>query len=159
MAAIIAIAAIIGIVVLIEVLQSSAKTATTGSTATSQQSQAAGASSSGLSVSGSSASGSATSTYKDGTYTADESYYVPHGSEDITVTLTVANGVVTDSSIVNSESDHDSARYQEEFAAEYKSSVVGKSLANLKLSYVAGASDTTDGFNTALDQIRTQAEA
>ena len=156
-ATIIAIVAIIGIVVLIEALQHNA-TKTTAATTTSTSSSTTPPSSSAA-TSGSPDTTSSASTYKDGTYTADASYYVPHGNEDIKVTLIVANGVVTDSSIVNSESDHDSERYQEDFAAEYKSSVVGKNLADIKLSYVAGASDTTDGFNDAVTQIRTQAQA
>ena len=102
---------------------------------------------------------STASSYKDGTYTASSSYYVPHGTETIDVTLTVQNGVVTNSSILNSESDRESARFQEDFTASYKSSVVGKSLSDIKLSFIAGASDTTDGFNEAVAKIQTQAQA
>jgi uncharacterized protein with FMN-binding domain len=97
--------------------------------------------------------------YKDGTYTAENQYYVPHGYEDIKVTVTLKNGFVTDSSIVNSESDHDSARYQEDFVAAYKSYVVGKKVGDIHLSYVAGASDTTQAFNDALSQIESKAQA
>lgn len=99
------------------------------------------------------------SSYKDGTYTSSSTYYVPHGSESIKVTLTVKSGVVTDSQIENSEGDRESAQYQEDFASVYKSQVVGKNIGNLQLSYVAGASDTTQGFNDALATIRTQAQA
>lgn len=91
-----------------------------------------------------------TSNYKDGTYSASSDYYVPHGSESIKVTLTISNGTVTDSSIQNSEYDNESAQFQQGFAAEYKSSVVGKPISSLQLDYVAGASDTTQGFNDAL---------
>jgi len=99
------------------------------------------------------------SAYKDGTYSASSTYYVPHGSEDIKVTLTVKDGMVTDSSIANSEYDRESARYQQDFAYEYKSSVVGKPISSLQLNYVAGASDTTQGFNDALQQIKSEAKA
>lgn len=98
-------------------------------------------------------------TYKDGTYSATNDYYVPHGTEEIKVTLSVKDGIVTGSSVENSESDHDSARYQEDFAAEYKSYVVGKKLSGIHLSYVAGASDTTQAFNDALSDIQNQAKA
>jgi uncharacterized protein with FMN-binding domain len=108
----------------------------------------------------SSSSGSTSaSSYKDGSYTASSDYSVPNGYEDIKVTLTVSSGVVTNSQIMNSESDRESAEWQERFASDYKSMVVGKSLSGLNLSYVSGASDTTDGFNEALDKIRTQAQA
>jgi uncharacterized protein with FMN-binding domain len=99
------------------------------------------------------------SSYKDGTYTASASYFVPHGNEDIDVTLTLQNGVVTDSQITNSESDPESARFQQDFVQMYKSYVVGKNISGLHLSYIAGASDTTDGFNTAVQKIVTQAQA
>lgn len=107
----------------------------------------------------SSSSASASSGYKDGTYSASSDYYVPHGSENIKVTLTVQGGVVTNSSIANSENNGESALFQESFASEYKSYVVGKPVSSLQLNYVAGASDTTQGFNDALQQIKSQARA
>jgi uncharacterized protein with FMN-binding domain len=97
--------------------------------------------------------------YKDGTYQATTDYYVPHGSENIKVSLTIKNGIITDSSITNSEYDNESAQYQEGFASEYKTYVVAKSVSGLNLSYVAGASDTTQGFDDALAKIRTEAQA
>lgn len=106
-----------------------------------------------------SSAGSSQSNYKDGTYTASSDYYVPHGSETIQITLTIKNGVVSDSQIQNSEGDRESAQFQEDFALEYKSQVVGKNISGLQLSYVAGASDTTQGFNDAVAKIRSQAQA
>ena len=96
--------------------------------------------------------------YRDGTYTASSDYSVPRSFENIKVTLTVSNNVVTDSQIVNSEGDHESAEWQDRFAAAYKSQVVGKKLSEVQLSHVAGASDTAEGFNEALDKIKTQAQ-
>jgi uncharacterized protein with FMN-binding domain len=100
-----------------------------------------------------------TSGYKDGTYTASSQYYVPHGSESIKVNLTLSNGVITGASIQNSESNRDSALYQQDFASTYKSYVVGKKISNLQLDNVAGASDTTQGFDNALAQIAARAQA
>ncbi len=100
-----------------------------------------------------------TSGYKDGTYSATSSYYVPHSSETIRVTATVKDGVVTSSSITNSEGDGVSASYQQGFASIYKSYVVGKKINGLSLSRIAGASDTTQGFNDALAQIANQAQS
>ena len=111
------------------------------------------------SATGSPAPVSNTSGYKDGTYKATSSYYVPHGREDIQVSLTLQNGIVTASSIRNSENDFDSAGYQEDFAAEYKQYVVGRKIDGLRLSYIAGASDTTQGFNDAVSRIASQARA
>jgi uncharacterized protein with FMN-binding domain len=101
----------------------------------------------------------ASSGYKDGTYSAASNYYVPSGNESIKVTLTLKDGVVTDSSIQNSEGDHESARYQQDFASVYKKYVVGKKISSLQLGVIAGASDTTQGFATALSQISAKAQA
>lgn len=97
--------------------------------------------------------------YKDGTYNATAYYYVPHGEESIGVTITVANGIVTNSSVQNSETNPESAQFQLYFTSQYKSQVVGKSLKGLQISYVAGASDTSQGFNAALVRIQSQAQA
>lgn len=112
-----------------------------------------------ISPSTSTPSTASTSSYRDGTYAATSSYYVPHGDESIKVTLTIERGIVTGTQVQNSENDRESAFYQEEFASQYKSYVVGKSIAKINLSYIAGASDTTQGFNDALDQIKSQAQA
>ncbi len=102
---------------------------------------------------------STTGNYKDGTYTASNDYYVPHGSESIEVRLTIKDGTVTDSQLINSETNPESARFQERFTASYKTYVVGKKAADIHVPYIAGASDTTDGFNNALSQIIAQAQA
>ncbi len=100
-----------------------------------------------------------TSAYKDGTFTASSSYYVPDGNETIAVRLTIQNGVITASSIANTQGNQNSAQYQGDFASVYKSYVVGKSIASLKLGIIAGASDTTHGFNDAVSRIAIQAHA
>lgn len=107
----------------------------------------------------SSPAASSTSSYKDGTYSASSSYYVPHGNESIQVSLTLKDGVITSSSIRNSEGDPESAQYQQDFASSYKSYVVGKKISGLQLGILAGASDTTQGFDNALSQIASEAQA
>lgn len=104
-------------------------------------------------------SASRPSPYKDGTYQATSNYIVPSGKESIKLTLTVKSGVVTDSSIVNSESNFQSAQFQLDFVDAYKQYVVGKKVNEIKLDYVAGASETTLGFNQALSRIAQQAQA
>jgi uncharacterized protein with FMN-binding domain len=132
---------------------SSATITTTAASNTPAVTPTAASSSTSASTPATSSSG-----YKDGTYTSTSGYYVPHSSESIDVTLTISNGVITNASIQNSEGDNVSARYQEDFAASYKSHVVGKSISGLKLSIVSGASDTTLGFNDALSQIASEAK-
>jgi hypothetical protein len=98
-------------------------------------------------------------TSTDGLYSASSNYYVPHGNESIQVSITLKDGVISNASIRNSESDRESAQYQEDFASVFKSYVVGKKISSLKLGVVAGASDTTQGFNNALSQIALKAQA
>jgi len=101
----------------------------------------------------------ATSDYKDGTYTATGKYSTPEGTETITVTTTLAGGVVTDTSATASMTSRDSKEYAGAFIAGYKPQVVGKSIAGLKLSRVSGSSLTSQGFNSAITQIQTQAKS
>jgi len=103
-------------------------------------------------------SSASTTGYKNGTYTATVDYFVPHGSEEIKVSLTLQNDTISDVSIQNSENDFDSARYQEDFSAIYKTHVVGKAVGGLQIDALAGASDTTAAFNDAINQIASQAK-
>jgi uncharacterized protein with FMN-binding domain len=144
---------IAGVVVLADHLKS-APTATTV-----RLSPSSSASTATPAATPSTASTASTSNYKDGSYTASSDYSVPHGDESIEVDLTLKGGVVSDVSVTNSENDGTSAAFQEEFAADYKSYVVGKQISGLKLSIIAGASDTTEGFNDALSRIAAQAQA
>lgn len=152
----IAVLVIAGIVLLADHLKSQDKTtAALTPTSTSTVSTATDTTSTTSSTSASTTSG----TVKDGTYSATSSYNVPHGSEKIQVSLTLKDGVIADASVQNSESDFDSKQYQEEFTADYKAKVVGKKISGLQISVIAGASDTTEGFNEALSEIVSKAEA
>jgi hypothetical protein len=155
-ATIVAVLVVAGIVVLADHLKSAshmvAATTTTGTATSTLATNSA-------SSSGVSRSNASVGAYKDGSYTATSSYRVPHGSESIRVSVTLKDGVVTASSVQNSENDFDSAQFQEEFAAAYKSYVVGKKISGLQLGAISGASDTTAGFNEALSQIASQAHA
>jgi uncharacterized protein with FMN-binding domain len=106
-----------------------------------------------------SGSSTASSAYKDGSYSATTSYFVPSGQEQIQVSLTLKDGTVTAVSIQNSEGDRDSASFQQDFASGYKQYVVGKKISGLQIRTIAGASDTTQGFNDALSKIASTAQA
>lgn len=97
--------------------------------------------------------------YKDGTYEATGDYRSPGGQESVDVSLTVVNGVVTDSTVTASGNNRESKEYQSQFLANYKQYVVGKDLADLTLSRVSGSSLTPQGFNEAVDAIRSQAQS
>ena len=97
--------------------------------------------------------------YKDGTYAATGSYDSPGGTEKITVHLTLANGSVTGTSAESGANDPTAHEFQDEFISGYKALIVGKDISSIHLSHVSGSSLTSQGFNRALDQIKSQAKA
>lgn len=98
-----------------------------------------------------------TSGYKDGTYTATGDYQSPSQAEQITITVTLKNGVITDTSATNGAPDPTSQKFQNQFISGYKQQVVGKNINDVTLSRVSGSSLTPTGFNDALSKIKTQA--
>lgn len=106
------------------------------------------------------ASSSATaSAYKDGTYKASGSYDSPGGDETVNVTLTLKDGVVTDSTVTTSGNNPTGKMYQAKFVSGYKSQVTGKSIDSITLTKVSGSSLTPEGFNNAVAKIKTEAKA
>jgi uncharacterized protein with FMN-binding domain len=97
--------------------------------------------------------------FKDGTYKATGDYESPGGSESITISVTLANGVVSSSSAQSGANDLTAKEYQSDFIQNYKTQVVGKNIGDIKLSRVSGSSLTSQGFNNALTKIRTQAQS
>ncbi|MEO5950519.1 MAG: hypothetical protein ABIQ04_03660 [Candidatus Saccharimonadales bacterium] len=100
-----------------------------------------------------------TSSYKDGSYQVTGSYETPGGTESISVSATISGNVVTDVTVSQNANNRDSEYYQSQFASEFKSAVVGKSVNSISLSRVAGSSLTSNGFNDALDMIKQDAKA
>ena len=100
-----------------------------------------------------------TGTYEDGTYSATGSYSTPGGRESIELTVTITDGVITSTSLVENAGGGEAKAYQDDFAAGYKTLVVGKSVDEVSLSRVSGSSLTSNGFNDALDQIKSDAQA
>jgi len=100
-----------------------------------------------------------TSAYKDGTYSATGTYSSPGGQESIELTVTIKDGVITDTSLVANADSGDAKNYQTKFTSAYKGLIVGKDVEEVSLSRVAGSSLTSNGFNRALQQIKTDAEA
>jgi uncharacterized protein with FMN-binding domain len=100
-----------------------------------------------------------TAGYKDGTYTATGSYDTPGGPESLNLSVTIKNGAVAGTSATGSGRDHDSVNYQGRFISGYKSLIIGHSIDAISLSRVSGSSLTSQGFNDALSQIKSQAKA
>jgi hypothetical protein len=93
----------------------------------------------------------------DGTYTVTGGYQSPNGPETVVVTVSVADGIVTEAVVEPQASNATSSRYQGQFAGGIADEVVGKPLAEVEVTRVAGSSLTGRGFNEALDQIRAEA--
>ena len=99
------------------------------------------------------------SVYKNGTYSATGSYMSPGGYDQLGVSLTIQNDIVTAATVTNMAGDGRSSRYQNAFIGGYKPYVIGQNIASINLSYVSGASLTPAGFNDAVAQIKAQAKA
>lgn len=101
-----------------------------------------------------------TTNYENGTYSATGGYLSPGGRESIELSVTVKDGVISDTSIKNNATTPDSKVHQELFSGHYKELIVGKKLGEVEsLSRVAGSSLTSNGFNNALNQIKDDARA
>jgi hypothetical protein len=95
--------------------------------------------------------------YTDGTYTSEVSYLTPARNEYfLDITLTLQNDVIVESNVAyrnGAEKDPNPKRFE----GAYRSQVIGKSLDQVSLSRVGGASLTTNAFNEALVEIKAQA--
>jgi uncharacterized protein with FMN-binding domain len=95
--------------------------------------------------------------YQDGTYTASGSYQTPETVEQIEVTITLADDIVTAVEVTGDPQASETERYQSEFIGGIQDEVVGKNIDDLSVDRVAGSSLTSGGFNQALDVIKGEA--
>lgn len=105
------------------------------------------------------AEAAADSTYADGTYTAEGAYSTPDSVETITVTVTLADDVITDVEVSGDPQLAESRQYQSAFIGGIADAVVGKNIDEIAVSRVAGSSLTSGGFNAAIAQIKAEAES
>ncbi|GAA1545505.1 uncharacterized protein with FMN-binding domain [Microbacterium ginsengiterrae] len=106
-----------------------------------------------------SGSAPASGDYADGTYTAEGAYQTPETIEQISVTLTLEDGIVTDVDVVGDPQARETEQYQGQFIAGIAEEVVGVPLDDLDVDRVAGSSLTSGGFNAAVEEIREQASS
>jgi len=99
------------------------------------------------------------SNYKDGTYSATGVYDAPPGEEKIDVTVTLVDGVITESSLEKLGKHEVSKKMQAAFESGYEELVIGKNIDEIDLDVVAGSSLTPIGFENALEQIRAEAQS
>jgi uncharacterized protein with FMN-binding domain len=96
--------------------------------------------------------------YRDGTYTVRGVY--GGAPSYITVTITLDDNTITGVTVEPMPDNNETSRgYQERFAAAVPDEVTGKSISDLNIGKLAGASGCADGFNDALAKIREQARA
>lgn len=129
---------------------------TSGSTTTSQSNS----SSSSTSSSNNNSSSTSTGSYKDGTYTATQTYSVPHGdTNSVKVTVTIASGKITAVTTDNNYTDRESGMYIQDFESSVSGVIVGQNIGSTSFSRIGGASLTSSAFFGALDTVATQAKA
>lgn len=97
--------------------------------------------------------------YKDGTYSTTGNYQSPAGKEEIGVSITLQNGIITDATFTPKATNEVSIKLQGMFASGYKQMVVGKTLDEVKLDKVSGSSLTPKGWNDAIEKIKLEAKA
>ena len=96
--------------------------------------------------------------YEDGTYTARGVY--GGAPSYMTITIGLRADMITDVTVEPMPENNDTSRgYQERFAAAVPAEVIGKSLDEVRVGKLAGASGCADGFNNAVAAIRDQARA
>lgn len=100
------------------------------------------------------------SVYKDGTYTAVGNYNSPGGDDQIQVTVTLKNDIITDATVTSLVAmGGPSKLFQNQFIAGFKQQVIGKNIADVRLTKVSGSSLTPLGWNDAIAKIEGQAKA
>lgn len=93
--------------------------------------------------------------YADGEYTVDGEYGVRGSS--IGVRLTLQDGQITAADVTPHATDETSRGLQQRFAAAVPQLVVGRDIDDVRLDRVAGNSNTPNGFNDALEEIKDEA--
>ena len=96
--------------------------------------------------------------YKDGIYSSFGNYISPGGEEQIDVSVTLKDDVITDVSVKSLATRPTSVKMQGIFIANYKPLVIGKKIDDVVLDKVSGSSLTPLGFNNALESIKNTAQ-
>lgn len=99
------------------------------------------------------------SAYENGTYSAAGVYRSPAGGEQVHVTLTIQNDIVTDATFSGDATHAKSKAMQAAFASGFSAQVVGKSLDQVNVGVVNGSSLTGIGFMEAVSKIKAQARS
>lgn len=101
----------------------------------------------------------AVKSYKDGTYAATGEYRSPGGNDEIKISLTLKDGIITAATYEGMAKMGKSKDFQAKFGAGYETAVVGKSIDSLSLGVINGSSLTPKGFMDAVAKIKAEAKA
>ena len=98
--------------------------------------------------------------YKDGNYSSEGAYTSPGGAESISVKLTLKNNVVENATVASIKpSGPIATKMQAAFISGFKDQVIGKNINGINVTKVAGSSLTPQGFNDAVEKIKSKAKA
>ena len=111
----------------------------------------------GVATIGNSTGSTTNGAYKDGNYNANGSYVSPGGQETINVALTLKANVVTAITVRTVQADPTATQYEAMFVQGITKVVVGKTLDSLAVTKVSGSSLTSQGFDKALETIKSSA--
>lgn len=81
-------------------------------------------------------------------------YYVKRRAETLTVVLSLEGRTIKDLELSQVATNGESQQYQDGFAAEIRTMVVGKNIDEINVTRVAGASYTSNAFMEALSKIK-----
>jgi len=96
--------------------------------------------------------------YTDGTYEAIGNYTSPAQKEEVAISLTLKDGLVTDATFDGKAVNEISIKMQGKFSEGFSEEVVGKSLDEIALTVVHGSSLTPKGFMEAVEKIKVEAK-
>lgn len=133
--------------------------ATTTTSAATSAATAAARSEAATAATSEAAADATASTYQDGTYSATGTYTSPGGTEEVTITLTIADDVITAATAEGGATKPPSSQYQSEFVNNFAALIIGQDIDDVSLDKVAGSSLTSGGFNAAVETIKTDAQA
>lgn len=97
--------------------------------------------------------------YEDGTYAATGNYVSPAGPEEMDISLTLEDGVITDATFVGKAEHPTSVKMQTNFSEGFAAEVVGRPIDELSLTVVNGSSLAPKGFMDAVSKIQAEAAA
>lgn len=105
-------------------------------------------------------SSDASGAFAAGEYEASGDYVSPGGTQTVEVELTLeSDGTITELEVDGQADSGNSAVFQKKFEEGINDLVVGKKITELNVSKVSGSSLTSEGFNAAIDDIISQAQA